>query len=49
MWIDLPLFEGDTGPYILYTIVRIKSILSRYTEEGQEVQKGENLPGGKRK
>ena len=27
-------FEGNTGPYILYTIVRIKSILSRYTEEG---------------
>ncbi len=23
-------FEGDTGPYILYTIVRIKSILNRY-------------------
>lgn len=27
-------FEGDTGPYILYTIVRIKSILERYREEG---------------
>ncbi len=27
-------FEGDTGPYILYTIVRIKSILSKYTEQG---------------
>ncbi len=27
-------FEGNTGPYILYTIVRIKSILSRYAEEG---------------
>ena len=25
-------FEGNTGPYILYTIVRIKSILSRYGE-----------------
>ena len=23
-------FEGNTGPYLLYTIVRIKSILSRY-------------------
>ena len=23
-------FEGNTGPYILYTIVRVKSILSRY-------------------
>lgn len=27
-------FEGDTGPYILYTIVRIKSILAKYTELG---------------
>ncbi len=27
-------FEGDTGPYILYTIVRIKSILAKYTEQG---------------
>lgn len=27
-------FEGNTGPYILYTIVRIKSILSRFAEEG---------------
>ena len=25
-------FEGDTGPYLLYTIVRIKSILSKYEE-----------------
>ena len=25
-------FEGNTGPYILYTIVRIKSILARYGE-----------------
>ena len=25
-------FEGNTGPYILYTVVRIKSILSRYGE-----------------
>ena len=23
-------FEGNTGPYILYTIVRVKSILARY-------------------
>lgn len=30
-------FEGDTGPYILYTIVRIRSILSKY-----EAQKKEN-------
>lgn len=27
-------FEGDTGPYILYTIVRIKSILSKYQANG---------------
>ena len=27
-------FEGDTGPYILYTIVRIKSILTKYKENG---------------
>ncbi len=26
--------EGDTGPYILYTLVRIKSILSKYKEAG---------------
>lgn len=25
-------FEGNTGPYILYTIVRIKSILAKYEE-----------------
>ena len=27
-------FEGDTGPYILYTIVRIKSILAKYVQGG---------------
>ncbi len=26
-------FEGNTGPYLLYTIVRIKSILSRYDRD----------------
>ena len=26
-------FEGDTGPYILYTIVRIKSILNKYKDQ----------------
>ena len=26
-------FEGNTGPYILYTMVRIKSILRRFLEE----------------
>ena len=27
-------FEGNTGPYILYTIVRIKSILAKYADRG---------------
>ncbi len=31
-------FEGDTGPYILYTIVRIKSILGKYAAEGGNVK-----------
>lgn len=40
-------FEGDTGPYILYTIVRIKSILAKYREQGgnpesTELRKAEN-------
>ena len=30
-------FEGNTGPYILYTTVRIKSILSRYAEDGGNI------------
>lgn len=32
-------FEGDTGPYILYTIVRIKSILTKYGER-QKAESG---------
>ena len=32
-------FEGDTGPYILYTIVRIKSILAKYKEQGGDLEK----------
>ena len=28
-------FEGNTGPYILYTIVRVKSILSRYGKDAE--------------
>ncbi|MCQ2082352.1 MAG: arginine--tRNA ligase [Lachnospiraceae bacterium] len=31
-------FEGDTGPYILYTIVRIKSILTRVREDGFDIE-----------
>ncbi|GFI15182.1 arginine--tRNA ligase [Lachnospiraceae bacterium] len=33
-------FEGDTGPYILYTIVRIKSILNKIKEQGGSGEKG---------
>ena len=41
-------FEGNTGPYILYTIVRIKSILAKYAESGKsvdacEIQKAESV------
>ena len=37
-------FEGNTGPYILYTIVRIKSILSKYGQEpsGEIIFTGES-------
>ena len=35
-------FEGDTGPYILYTIVRIKSILTKYA--AQQTDAGVGLP-----
>lgn len=37
-------FEGNTGPYILYTIVRIKSILNRYRQEGENEEEGSLLP-----
>ncbi len=37
-------FEGNTGPYILYTIVRIKSILARYAEEGRQAKSDPLLP-----
>ena len=31
-------FEGNTGPYLLYTIVRIKSILSKYDRNVSEAK-----------
>ena len=31
-------FEGNTGPYILYTIVRIKSILNKYQAQGKSLE-----------
>lgn len=38
-------FEGDTGPYILYTIVRIKSILAKFNELDRKApQKAMILP-----
>ena len=36
-------FEGNTGPYILYTIVRIKSILERFRQEGGVLEAGRLL------
>ncbi|MDO4260994.1 MAG: arginine--tRNA ligase [Eubacteriales bacterium] len=36
--------EGNTGPYILYTIVRIKSILRKYEETGRQAAAGNVAP-----
>lgn len=36
-------FEGNTGPYILYTIVRIKSILNKYQAAGGSAAAGTML------
>ena len=41
-------FEGNTGPYILYTIVRIKSILRRAGIENVSAKKLNDLPDGDR-
>ncbi len=38
-------FEGNTGPYILYTIVRIKSILSKYEENKDAFSDGAGILG----
>lgn len=32
-------FEGNSGPYILYTIVRIKSILNKYEKMGRNLER----------
>ena len=37
-------FEGDTGPYILYTMVRIKSILGKYKDQGNDISKAVVIP-----
>ena len=36
-------FEGNTGPYILYTIVRIKSLLNKYKENGGVIDENASL------
>lgn len=38
-------FEGNTGPYVLYTIVRIKSLLNKYKENGgKDIENATLLP-----
>lgn len=37
-------FEGNTGPYILYTIVRMKSILKKYAATGRDAEGKAILP-----
>ncbi len=37
-------FEGNTGPYLLYTIVRIKSILKKYEQTGKSALGKKILP-----
>lgn len=37
-------FEGNTGPYLLYTIVRIKSILKKYGQAGKSADGKKILP-----
>ena len=37
-------FEGNTGPYILYTIVRMKSILNKYQASGRSAEGSRILP-----
>lgn len=37
-------FEGNTGPYLLYSIVRIKSILTKYAETGKKASDYKILP-----
>lgn len=37
-------FEGNTGPYLLYTIVRIKSILKKYEQAGKHADGKHILP-----
>ncbi len=36
-------FEGNTGPYILYTIVRIGSVIKKFVDEGGTIDEDEPL------
>lgn len=36
-------FEGNSGPYILYTIVRIKSILEKFGDTGRSISPDMNI------
>ncbi len=38
-------FTGNTGPYILYTIVRIKSILAKYAAKEERLPDGQPIRG----
>ncbi|MCD8008607.1 MAG: arginine--tRNA ligase, partial [Clostridiales bacterium] len=37
-------FEGNTGPYIMYSMVRIKSILKKFREASPQAELGHILP-----
>jgi arginyl-tRNA synthetase len=37
--------EGNTGPYILYTIVRIKSILNKFFGDADAAARAQKLAG----
>ncbi len=37
-------FEGNTGPYIMYSMVRIKSILKKFQETAPQAELGHILP-----
>ena len=37
-------FEGNTGPYVLYTIARINSILKKYSDTCENTENGDVLP-----
>lgn len=41
-------FTGNTGPYILYTIVRIQSIFNKYREQGGVMENYSFLPAASR-